>query len=126
MSSLVKKFVTSCTLTFKAFEHEVIISKNQSNMWNFMAVNKRKDKVYAVYCAPRLASAKALVKVAMKKVPPDARLVVVTSEFTIEEKMQAEQDGYTLVTLSLLSKYGTEMLDLRQRDGEEVSNLLSA
>lgn len=116
MSNLVKNFITSCTLTFKAFEHEVIISKNQSTMWNFMAVNKRRDKVYAVYCAPKLSSAKALIKVALKKVPADTRLVVVTSSYTNQENEQATKDGYTLVTLSMLSKYGTEMLEIKQKE----------
>lgn len=116
MSSLVKKFVTSCTLTFKAFDHEVVMTQNQSTMWNFMTINKRKGKAYAVYCAPRLGSAKALVKVAMKKLPKGARLVVVTSEHTEAEAKQAEQDGYTLITLELLTKYGTEMLEVRQKE----------
>lgn len=124
MSNLVKNFITSCTLTFKAFEHEVIISKNQTTMWNFMAVNKRRDKVYAVYCAPRLSSAKALIKVALKKVPADTRLVVVTSSYTDEEYEQANKDGYSLVTLSMLSKYGTEMLEIKQK--EEADSLSKA
>lgn len=81
-----------------------------------MAINKRKGKAYAVYCAPRLGSAKALVKVAMKKLPEGARLVVVTSDHTDAERTQAEQDGYTLVTLELLTKYGTEMLEVRGRE----------
>ena len=121
MSNLVKNFITSCTLTFKAFEHEVIISKNQSTMWNFMAVNKRRDKVYAVYCVPRLSSAKALIKVALKKVPKDTRLVVVTSSFTDAEQEAADSDGYSLVTLAMLSKYGTEMLEIKQRESAEAS-----
>lgn len=116
MSSLVKKFVTSCTLTFKAFDHEVVMSQNQSTMWNFMAINKRKGKAYAVYCAPKLGSAKALVKVAMKKLPEGARLVVVTSEHNDADRQQAEQEGYTLITLELLTKYGTEMLEVRGRE----------
>lgn len=86
-----------------------------------MAVNKRKNKSYAVYCAPRLVSAKALVKVAMKKLPEGARLVVVTASHTEQEREQAENDGYTLITLDLLTKYGTEMLEIRQRDGQKVA-----
>jgi len=93
-------------------------------MWNFMAVNKRRDKVYAVYCAPRLSSAKALIKVALKKVPADSRLVVVTSSYTDEEYEQANKDGYSLVTLSMLSKYGTEMLEIKQK--EEADSLSKA
>lgn len=121
MSSLVKKFVTSCTLTFKAFDHEVVMSQNQSTMWNFMAINKRKEKSYAVYCAPRLGSAKALIKVALKKLPEGARLVVVTADHTEAESAQAEKEGYTLITLDMLTKYGTEMLEVRQRENSKAA-----
>lgn len=121
MSDLTKKFITSCTLTFKAFDHTVVVSKNKSTMWNFTALNKRKGKTYAVYCAPRLGSAKVLIKLALKKVPKDSRLIVVTTEFNEEERIQAEQDGYTLVTLALLSKYGTEMLEAKQMTGSKTT-----
>ena len=81
-----------------------------------MAINKRKGKTYAVYCAPKLASAKALIKVALKKLPEGARLVVVTADHSDKEYEQAEKDGYTLITLQQLTKYGTEMLEIRQRE----------
>jgi len=124
MSNLVKHFINSCTLTFKAFEHEVIISKNQSAMWNFMALNKRRDKVYAVYCAPQLSSAKSLIKVVLKKVPKDTRLVVVTATFTDTEQEAADKDGFSLVTLDILSKYRMEMLEIKQREeADSLSNV---
>ena len=44
--STLKKFITSCSLTFKAFDHEVNMTQNKATLWNFVAINKRGDKHY--------------------------------------------------------------------------------
>ena len=116
MSTLLKKFITSCSLTFKAFDHEIVMSQSKSTLWNFTAHHYQNEKNYAVYCAPKINSAKALIKVALKKVPKDTRLVVVTSSYTPEEKVQADREGYALVTLDKLSQYGTEMIEIKERE----------
>ena len=64
------------------------------------------------------------MKVLFLVTPADTRLVVVTSSYTVEEYEQANKDGYSLVTLSMLSKYGTEMLEIKQK--QEADSLSKA
>lgn len=119
--STLKKFITSCSLTFKAFEHEVNMTQNKATLWNFIAVNTKAGKNYAVYCAPKLKNAKSLIKLALKKLPKDTKLVVVTQEYTDDDSKLAEDSGYTIVTLDKLNEYGTEMLEIKQKEAMEKS-----
>lgn len=96
------------------FEHEVVISKNKANLWHFTA--KRKDKKYLVYCAPNLSKVKSIIKIALKKVPADSKLVVICNTYTDEEKNLADNSNYSLVDIHTLKKYGTEMLDAKTED----------
>jgi hypothetical protein len=94
--------------------YEVVISKNKANLWHFTAA--KKDKKYVVYCAPELAKVKGIIKVALKKVPKDSKLVVVCSKHTDEEKSTASENDYTLVTLETIKQYGTEMIEAKSRE----------
>ena len=113
--SIVKTFIASCAGTFKAFDYKCELSKSQATIWNFVAKNQSGDKVYAVFCAPKLESSKSLIKLAVKKVN-DMRLVVVTSHHTEEQLEASRSDGYALVTLEVLNKFGEEMIDLRSSE----------
>ncbi len=110
----IDKYITTCTTTFKMFDHDVIISKNKANLWHFSA--KRNDKKYLVYCAPNLSKVKSIIKIALKKVPADSKLVVICNTFTNEEKQLAEESNYALVDIHTLQKYGTEMIEARSND----------
>lgn len=107
----IDKYITTCTTIFKMFEHEVMISKNKANLWHFSA--KRMDKKYLVYCAPNLTKVKSIIKIALKKVTSDSKLVVICNTFTMEEKQIAEDLNYTLVDIHTLKKYGTDMLETK-------------
>ncbi len=93
------------------FDHEVIISKNKANLWHFTA--KRNEKKYLVYCAPNLSKVKSIIKIALKKVPADSKLVVICNAFTADEKALADDSNYALVDMSTLKKYGMEMLEAK-------------
>ncbi len=111
--SFLEKFITSCTLTFKAFDHEVNLSRNKANLWHFTSFSTNTQKKYMVYCAPDLSKVSSLITVASKKVPKGSRLVVVCKEVTPEQLKLAEENGYTLVTHSELKDYGTKMLEAK-------------
>lgn len=113
--NVIKTFITSCAGTFKAFNYKCELSKSQATIWNFVASNEDGDKVYAVFCAPKLDTSKSLIKLAVKKVK-DMRLVVVTSQHTEEQLEKSREEGYALVTLEVLNKFGEEMIDIRANE----------
>ncbi len=112
----IEKYITTCTTTFKMFDHEVIISKNKANLWHFTA--KREDKKYLVYCAPQLSKVKSIIKIALKKVPQGSRLVVICNAFTSEEEQSASELDYAILDIHTLQKYGTEMLEAKSVNTE--------
>ena len=113
--NIVKTFIASCAGTFKAFNYKCELSKSQATIWNFVASSPEGDKVYAVFCAPKLDSSKSLIKLAIKKIK-DMRLVVVTSQHTEEQLESSREEGYALVTLEVLNKFGEEMIDIRSNE----------
>lgn len=110
----IEKYITTCTTTFKMFDHEVIISKNKANLWHFTAKNG--DKKYLVYCAPQLSKVKSIIKIALKKVPQGSRLVVICNTYTSEEEQAATDLEYALMDIHTLQKYGTEMLEAKSSE----------
>lgn len=108
-----RKFVTKCTLTFKAFDFDVTMSEGKSTLWNFIAFNPNNQKRYAVFCTSKVSKVKGLIKVALKKLPQDHRLVVVVEDHNEEEVKQADEQGFCLVGLGTLDEYGQEMLEIR-------------
>ena len=115
---LIKKFIATCMVTFKAFEYNCEVVKASATIWNFVATGTNGDKKYAVYCAPRLDKARSLIKIAKKKLKDDMRLVVVTQSHSEEELDASREDGYALVTLDILNKYGDEMIDIRTNQAD--------
>ncbi len=95
------------------------MSESKSTLWNFVAYNPNNQKRYAVFCTAKVAKVKGLIKVALKKLPQDHRLVVVVEDHTDEEVTQADEQGFCLVKLSTLDEYGQEMLEIRGRDNSE-------
>lgn len=110
----IEKFVTSCSMVFKAYDYEVIVSKNKSNLWHFTA--NKKDKKYVVYCAPDINKVKGIIKVALGKVPKDTKLVVICENHTEEQLEVAKQSDYTLVTLHKIKHFGTELIEAKARE----------
>lgn len=111
-----RKFITTCTLTFKAFDFDVTMSESKSTLWNFIAFNPNNQKRYAVFCTPSVSKVKGLVKVALKKLPADHRLVVVAESTQQEEVVAADEQGFCLVSLNTLNEYGQEMLEIREKE----------
>lgn len=108
-----EKFVTTCTLTFKAFDHDVHISRNKANLWHFTSTSPRSEKKYMVYCTEDITKVRSLIKIATNKVPKGCRLVVVTMQITDEDLNEAEIHGYTVVSHQELKQYGAQMLEAK-------------
>lgn len=114
----IRTFITKCTLTFKAFDFDVTMSESKSTLWNFITFNPNNQKRYCVFCAPSVGKVKGLIKVALKKLPPEHRLVVVVKEHTDQEVEEADIQGYCLISLQTLEWYGQEMLDIREKESQ--------
>lgn len=115
-----RKFITTCTLTFKAFDFDVTMSESKSTLWNFTTFNPNNQKSYAVFCAQALGKVKGLIKVAMKKLPKNHRLVVVVQNHSDDELEEAALLDYCLVSLGTLHEYGQEMLDIREKEASDI------
>lgn len=111
-----KKFVTTCTVTFKTFNFAIVMSKAKTNLWHFSASNPDGDKNYVVMCIPKLTNGKSLIKVALKKVPEQKKLVVICDKYSDSDLKEAQVGGYSLVTLKDINRYGEEMLEILERD----------
>lgn len=139
MSSVLQKFITTCTLTFKAFQHDVTMSKGKANLWNFVTKDSKNNRLYCIYCAPDIKKVKSLIKIAIKKLPKDHRLVVVCTKYEDVDQTKANETGYTIVTLEEINRFGQEMLEIREAESkggqveasaeenqEEVEDVISA
>ncbi|EQC43977.1 hypothetical protein [Bacteriovorax sp. Seq25_V] len=107
----VDQLITNCSMVFKSYLYEVVISKNKANLWHFTA--SKKDKKYVVYCAPDIAKVRGIIKVALKKIPGDSKLVVICNGFEDEDSKQAEEFNYSILTISTIKQYGTSMIEAR-------------
>ena len=114
-SKILRKFINTCSITFKAYEHEVVISKNKANLWHF-STTMSNGKKFMVYCAPQLGKVRSIVKIALKKIPADSRLVVICENLSDKDRVEADTQGYCLVDIGTLQKYGTDMIDAKMRD----------
>ena len=114
---LVEEFVNSCTLVFKSFEYDVVISKNKSNLWHYTAA--KKDKKYVVYCAPEIKKVKGLLKVAINKVPAEHRLVVICNDYDDADENFSTDLDFKIVTLKKIKKYGEDLLDAKVRESQD-------
>lgn len=110
----VDQLITSCSMVFKSYLYEVVISKNKANLWHFTA--SKKDKKFVVYCTPDITKVRGIIKVALKKIPGDSKLVVICSGYENEDLKQATEFNYTLITLETIKQYGADMIDARTRD----------
>lgn len=117
---MLQKYINSCSLTFKAFEHEVNISQSKTNLWHFSSLSHRKQKKYMVYCAPNLQKVKSLIKVALRKLPKGSRLVVVCQQYSEDDYQEALEMDYCLVTVETLRQYGTKMLEITSNEEQIV------
>lgn len=116
--TVVKNFVNICSITFKAFDFEVVMSSSKSTLWNFTTYYPGRDKKYVVMCAPDLNKTKALVKIALKKLSDEQKLVIVTTSYNDNDLENARSNDYCLISLPELKKYGDEMLLARERESQ--------
>lgn len=116
-----KKLISTCTLTFKAFDHDVVMSPGKTTIWDFITTDKRTGKKYCVYCALKMDRAKNLIKIALKKLPKDHRFVVITPQFSEKDEKAAEEGGYCITSVNVLNKFGQEMLDIKNSESAAES-----
>ncbi|MFG1482515.1 hypothetical protein ABMA79_10915 [Halobacteriovorax sp. HFRX-2_2] len=111
---IIKGFITQCTMVFKSYEYHVVESKNKSNLWHFSV--SKDDKKYVVYCTNSLEKVQGIIKIALKKLPEDTKLVVICDNFSPEDRTKAESNSYTITDLGTIKKYGIDLLEAKQRE----------
>jgi hypothetical protein len=100
-------------MCFKIFDYQVTMTESKSSLWSFLTFSPKSNKKYAVFCTPTVSKVSGLIKVALKKLPNEHRLVVVTVKHTKEELKTAEEQDYCLVSYKTLNEYGEQMLELK-------------
>ncbi len=108
-------------MCFKVFDYQVKMTESKSSLWNFVTTNPKTDKKYVVFCTPSATKVKGLIKVALKKLPKEHRLVVVAIDFNDEELKAAQENDYCLVTYNSLNDFGQQMLDIKNQDFDTTS-----
>jgi hypothetical protein len=129
-----QQYLKALTKTFEAFSYTCSVPKGVGCTWEMVAKNFSGEKEYAMVFAPRVDGHRNNIRIAQKKVAEGTRIVVVTEEeIKAEEIAKSEEDGYTLVTLDIMERYGVEMLETLEREKsegkemteEELSSLIS-
>lgn len=110
----VEQLITSCSMVFKSYLYDVVISKNKANLWHFTAA--KKEKKFVVYCTADITKVRGIIKVALKKIPADSKLVVICSEYENEDFKQSIEGNYSLVTLSMIRQYGADMISAQTKN----------
>ena len=111
-----RSFILKCSMCFKVFDYQVKMTEGKSSLWNFVTINPKGNKKYAVFCAPNATKVKGLIKVAQKKLPHEHRLVVVVAQHNDEELQLAEDNDFCLVSIDSLNEFGQQMLEIKNRD----------
>lgn len=111
-----KSLITTSSITFKAFDYEVIMSKNKTNLWHFSANGPGSEKKYIIYCTPEFSKVRRLIQIALKKCPADSKLVVVCPEHDRTEWLEAQAEGFSLIDIKTLKEYGTAVIDAKERE----------
>lgn len=112
-----KSIITASSITFKAFNYDVIMSKNKSNLWHFSAVCPEGGKKYIIYCTPEFQKVRKLIQIALKKCPKDSKLVVISATHDQTDWLEAQAEGYALIDLKTLKDYGTAVIEAKQKEG---------
>lgn len=115
-----KSLITTSTITFKAFDYEVIMSKNKTNLWHFSAISPAGGKKYIIYCTPEFAKVRRLIQIALKKCPADSKLVVICAGHDQTEWLEAQAEGFSLLDLKTLKEYGTAVIEAKDREGKRT------
>ena len=118
----VKKYLSISSLTFKAFGYDLALTPGRGTVWHFRATNPSKTKQYVILLAPKVNQSKMLIKIGLKKLPENHRLVVVTSGFSDEELLEANNQGYTITTIAKIDSFAKEMLGIRSRASKQLSS----
>lgn len=109
----IDNFVNTCSIVFKNYDFDVNVTQNKANLWHFSA--RGDDRNYIIYCAPFLHKVKGIIKIALKKIPSGARLVVISGFHSDDDISEAEDQKYCLVDVATLERFGTEMIEARER-----------
>ncbi len=112
-----KSIITASSITFKAFNYDVMMSKNKSNLWHFSAVSPAGGKKYIIYCTPEFQKVRRLIQIALKKCPGDSKLVVISGDHSKTDWLEAQAEGFALIDLKTLKEYGTAVIEAKQREG---------
>ncbi len=120
-----QKYIQELTTAFEAFEYSLKIPKSLGCTWELVATNISGQKNYAVIFAPRIDEQRNNIRITQKKVDDSTRVVVVTEEEINSIEMdKSTEEGYALVSLEEMNRFGVEMLEAKLRDrvlGKEIS-----
>lgn len=111
-----RSFILKCTMCFKIFDYQVKMTESKSSLWNFITTSPVSNKKYAVFCTPNISKAKGLVKVALKKLPKEHRLIVITLQHTEEDLKLAQEQDYGLIAFEELNDFGQQMVGIKNLD----------
>ncbi len=117
MATSLKRFISVSSMTFKAFDHNVIMSSSRKILWHFTSQSERTNKKYAVFCVPNLTQAGSLISAALNQASNDnLRLVVVSINVNEIDIEISHERNYCVVSLKELQKFGEDMLRARARE----------
>ena len=121
------QMINAATITFKAFDYSVNPNSDRSQLWHFETHNQSKSKRYVVHCTLDINDVgDAILSILMKKTPPKHRLVIICRRKVTEEEVdEANTNGYALVGLNVLKKFGAEMIDLQNKNIDEGPALVA-
>ncbi len=108
-------------MCFKVFDYQVKMTESKASLWNFITTSPVSHKKYAVFCTPSVSKAKNLIKVALKKLPQEHRLIVITTDFSPEDLKSAEDQDYGLISFGDLNDFGQQMIGIKNLDLDNIS-----
>ncbi len=99
-----KNIINKSIETFQTFSYE-IKNSNNGDIHNFIAINTKSGKQYAIYCVIDESIAKSLIMLAEKKIPNKSRLVVICG--TSSERQ--EYSKYNVIPISAMVQFKQDM-----------------
>ncbi len=105
-------------MCFKVFDYQVKMTESKSSLWNFITTSPVSNKKYAVFCTPQVSKAKGLIKVALKKLPKEHRLIVITLKHSDEDLKAAEEQDYGVIAFNEINDFGQQMVGIKNLELE--------
>jgi len=97
------------------------MTNSKSSLWNFITISPKSNKSYAVFCTGDISKSNNLIKVALKKLPKDHRLIVVTHNPSEEDFKHAEEREYGLIAFDDLNNISEQMVGIKNLDLDSIT-----